>query len=97
MPEKMARHVYTELEREVAHIRAAKQGAVLTIRDSQNRDAHLPPDIWPVPLGQLTTEDLGHVRLDEMELYASGETFGPYIIEDSEETRAALAKRLGTG
>ena len=28
---------YAELEREVAHIQAAKQGAVLTIRDSKER------------------------------------------------------------
>jgi hypothetical protein len=86
-----------ELEREVSHIRAAKQGAVLTIRDSQERmDWDVPPDVRPVPLERLTDDDLLHVRLSEMRFYAE-DTMGPYVVEETERTRAALEQRLRPG
>jgi len=93
MPDVLSDQARVELEREVSHIRAAKQGAVLTIRDSPERMA---PDVWPVPVERLTDDDLSHVRLDEMRFYAE-DTMGPYVVEDSERTRAALEQRLGSG
>jgi hypothetical protein len=95
MRHEMDPYVYADLEREVAHIHAAKQGAVLTIRDSKElMDAGIPPDVRSVPLSNLTAEDLPHVRPEEMEFYAS-DTMGPFVIEDSERARIALKERLG--
>jgi hypothetical protein len=89
--------VEAELHKEVLYIYAAKQGMVLTIEDSKQRyEAGLPPIDSLVPIRDLTSEHLRNIRLDEMEFYVEDpEAMGPYVIEDSEQARRALAQRLG--
>ncbi len=89
--------VGAELHREVLYIYAAKQGMVPTIEDSKERyEAGLPPIIRRVPIEDLTSEHLRNIQLEEMEFYVQEpEAMGPYVIEDSEQSRRALAQRLG--
>jgi hypothetical protein len=56
--------------------------------------AGLPPVVRRVPVDELTSDDLRLVRLDELEWLASGDTMGPFVIEESERARAAVEERL---
>jgi hypothetical protein len=47
-----------------------------------------------VPLDELTTTDVDDDLLEELELYASGEPWGPYVVEDTLRARALVASRL---
>ena len=88
--------VEAELDRHVLYIFAAKQGKVPVIVDSSERyEAGIAPDISLASIDDLTPQDLGNIRLEEMELYVEDfEPMGPYVLEDSERARRALDERL---
>ena len=84
-----------ELQREVFYIYAAKRGEVPVKRDSRERyEAGLPPEIRRVRVDELPAAQLPFVDIQELGFYASGDTFGPYVIEESERARAAIEERL---
>ena len=97
MRDELHESVGAELDQEVLYIFAAKQGKVPLIVDSRERyEAGIAPDISLASIDDLTPQDLGNIQLEEMELYVENpEPMGPYVIEDSERARRALAERLG--
>ena len=96
MRDELHESVEAELDMEVLYIFAAKQGKVPVIVDSEERyEAGIAPDISLASIDDLTPQDLGNIRLEEMEFYIEDpEAMGPYVIEDSERARRALKERL---
>ena len=96
MRDELHESVEAELYLEVLYIFAAKQGKVPVQVDSEERyEAGIAPDISLASIDDLTPQDLGNIRLEEMELYVEDpDPMGPYVIEDSERARRALDERL---
>jgi hypothetical protein len=88
--------VEAELHQEVLYIFAAKQGKVPVIVDSRERhEAGIAPDISLTSIDDLTPQDLGNIRLEEMKFYIEDpEAMGPDVLEDSGRARRALDERL---
>jgi hypothetical protein len=48
-----------------------------------------------VPLDELTGDDVDEHLLEDLDFYASGDTFEPYVVEDTPRSRALVERRLG--
>jgi hypothetical protein len=83
-----------ELQHEVAHIHAAKQGMVLVTSDTRERyEAGLPPVQERVPINKLTPQEIDESLIEELYFYAS-DTMGPYVMRDSGRAQRAIETRL---
>lgn len=83
-----------ELQHEVAHIHAAKQGMALVTSDTRERyEAGLPPVRERVPINKLTPQDVEKDLIEELYFYTS-DTMGPYVMRDSERAQRAIEARL---
>ena len=83
-----------ELQVEVLHIRAAKQGMVVVTTDSRERyEKRLAPIRREVPVNELQPEDVDERLLHDLDCYGEG-PMQPYVMYDSERTRRAVDARL---
>jgi hypothetical protein len=48
-----------------------------------------------VPLDKLAGDDVDEHLLEALDFYASGDTFEPYVVEDTPRSRALVERRLG--
>ncbi len=95
LPDELPRHLLVELDLEVMHIRAAKRGLVVVVRNSAARvKANLAPLIELLPPDRLTNEDDPDKILTALDYYA-GEFAPCYVIDDTLRARRALALTLG--